>query len=150
MSIISIRACPTTGCATPTRRAGAAPGAAARPSGRGLAATLLTLWDEATGRLVRFRDARSLGATKFLGRLRGNGTLVCGDETIGAADYDLDGYTTRPGEVVASGELRMPAADLQRSFGRRDLRLLTSDGKVFHLRFSGKPSDFAAMPPTST
>ena len=78
---------------------------------------------------------------KFLGRLRGNGTLVCGDETIGAADYDLDGYMTRPGEVVASGELRMPAADLQRSFGRRDLRLLTSDGKVFHLRISGKPSD---------
>ena len=78
---------------------------------------------------------------RFLGRLRGSGTLVCGDETIGAADYDLDGYMTRPGEVVASGELRMPAADLQRSFGRRDLRLLTSDGKVFHLRFSGKPSD---------
>jgi hypothetical protein len=77
---------------------------------------------------------------RFLGRLRGSGTLVCGDETIGPADYDLDGYTTRPGQVVASGELRMPAADLQRSHGRRDLRLLTFDGKVLHLRFSGKQS----------
>lgn len=78
---------------------------------------------------------------KFLGRLRGNGTLVCGDETIGPAEYDLDGYTTRPGEVVASGELRMSATDLQRSHGRRDLRLLSSDGRVFHLRFSGKQSE---------
>lgn len=78
---------------------------------------------------------------KFLGRLRGSGTLVCGDETIGPAEYDLDGYTVRPGEVVASGELRMPASDLQRSFGRRDLRLLSSDGLVFHLRLSGKHSE---------
>jgi hypothetical protein len=52
---------------------------------------------------------------KFLGRLRGNGTLICSDGQIGAADYDLDGYMTRPGEVVASGELRMPAADLRRA-----------------------------------
>lgn len=78
---------------------------------------------------------------RFLGRLHGHGTLVCGDETIGPADFDLDGFTTRPGEVVGSGELRMPATDLQRAFGRRDLRLLTSDGQVFLLRFSGKPSD---------
>lgn len=78
---------------------------------------------------------------RFLGRLHGNGTLVCGDETIGPADFDLDGFMTRPGEVVASGELRMPAADLQRAFGRRDLRLLTPNGQVFLLRFSGKQSD---------
>ncbi|MCW5733563.1 MAG: hypothetical protein KIS73_05530 [Enhydrobacter sp.] len=78
---------------------------------------------------------------KFLGRLRGTGTLVSGDETIGPAEYDLDGYTTRPGEVVASGELRMPAVDLQRCFGQHDLRLLGSDGRVLHLRFSGKHSE---------
>ncbi len=78
---------------------------------------------------------------KFLGRLRGNGTLVCGDEQIGPADYDLDGFMTRPGEVVASGELRMPAAALQRARGRHDLRLHTADGRVLHLRFSGKQSD---------
>jgi hypothetical protein len=78
---------------------------------------------------------------KFLGRLRGNGTLVSGDEQIGAADYDLDGFMTRPGEVVASGELRMSAADLRRVRGRHDLRLHTSDGRVFRLRLSGKQSD---------
>jgi hypothetical protein len=78
---------------------------------------------------------------KFLGRLRGNGTLICSDGQIGAADYDLDGYMTRPGEVVASGELRMPAADLRRARGRHDLQLQTGDGRILRLRFSGKQSD---------
>jgi len=78
---------------------------------------------------------------KFLGKLRGNGTLICGEGQIGAADYELDGYTTRPGEVVASGELRMPAAELRRAHGRHDLQLYTADGHVLRLRFSGRLSD---------
>ena len=71
---------------------------------------------------------------KFLGRLRGSGSLLRRDETIGPAEYDLDGYTVRPGEVVASGEL-------QRSLGRRDVRLPSSDGLVFHLRLGGEHSE---------
>ena len=41
----------------PRGRADAAPGPAAHPRARGLAATFLTLWDERRSRLVRFRDA---------------------------------------------------------------------------------------------
>src|SRR5204862_6776370 len=96
----------------PARRArrpgAAARDAAARPrprAGRPLAHAVGRERRPA-GRLPRRTATRMM---KFLGRLRGNGTLVCGDEQIGAADYDLDGFMTRPGEVVASGELRMSA-----------------------------------------
>lgn len=74
---------------------------------------------------------------RFLGTLRGTGVLAAGEDTIGPADYDLDGYLQQ-GEVVASGELRMPAEGLNKAFGRRDLRLLTKDGHQLHLRFSAK------------
>jgi hypothetical protein len=43
---------------------------------------------------------------RFLGRL--HGTLVCGEETIGPADFDLDGFKTRPGEVVAWANYACP------------------------------------------
>ena len=78
---------------------------------------------------------------RFLGRMRGSGTLTCGDQTIGPADYELDGYMIRPGADDASGELRMASGELQRVFGRHGLRLVTSDGQVLHLRFTGKQSD---------
>jgi hypothetical protein len=78
---------------------------------------------------------------RFLGKLRGEGTLVCDAATIGAATYEFDGYLIRPGEVAASGELRMPAADLNRAIGGREWLLHTAGGPVFRLRFTGKPSD---------
>jgi hypothetical protein len=77
---------------------------------------------------------------KFLGKLRGSGTLATVDETIGPADYELDGYLMRPGAVVASGELHMASDALKASFDRRGLRLVTADGRVFPLRFTGKSS----------
>ncbi len=77
---------------------------------------------------------------RFLGKLRGTGTLVSGDETIGQAEYELDGYVMRPGSVVASGELRMPSASLAEALLRRDLRLLTGDGRTLQLRITGKPA----------
>lgn len=78
---------------------------------------------------------------RFLGKLRGTGTLASADGTIGPADYELDGYMMRPGAVVASGELRMPSATLARAFDRHGLRLVTEDGRTLPLRFTGKPSD---------
>jgi hypothetical protein len=77
---------------------------------------------------------------QFLGTLRGTGVLASGEETIGPADYDLDGYLQQ-GEVIASGELRMAAEGLSKAFGLRDLRLLTEDGRQLHLRFSAKLLD---------
>lgn len=84
---------------------------------------------------------------RYLGVLRGSGTLACGDETMGRADFDIDGFLTRPGEVVGSGEIRMSPADLNGAFGRTNLLLTTDDGRVLNVRFSGKrvdPSDGAA------
>lgn len=73
--------------------------------------------------------------------MRGSGQLACGDEPIGQVDYDIDGFLTRPGEVVGSGEIRMPAEQLDRAFGRTGLVLTTDDGRVLSVRFSGKRHD---------
>jgi hypothetical protein len=75
---------------------------------------------------------------RYLGSLRGGGVLSCATGSLGRADYELDAYAMKPGEVVASGELRMPAAALNEAFGRRDLQLLTDDGRTLTVRFSGK------------
>jgi hypothetical protein len=78
---------------------------------------------------------------RFLGKIRGTGTLASTDGTIGPADYELDGYVMRPGAVVASGELRMPSATLAHAFNRHGLHLVIADGRTLPLRFTGKPSD---------
>ncbi len=75
---------------------------------------------------------------KYLGVLRGSGTVISADEELGAATFEIDGYIQRPGEVVASGELRMAPQDLARAFERRHLRLRTSDGRELTVRFSAR------------
>jgi hypothetical protein len=70
--------------------------------------------------------------------------MACGAEQMGRADYDIDGYLTRQGEVVGSGEIRMPPEMLSRAFGRMDLLLTTDDGRVLSVRFSGKRHDAAS------
>jgi hypothetical protein len=77
------------------------------------------------------------GSMRHLGTLRGRGTLSCDGIVLGAADYEIDGFCTRPGEVVGSGEITMAPAELANAFGRRDLELATEDGMVLSLRFSG-------------
>lgn len=78
---------------------------------------------------------------RFLGKLCGTGTLANADSTIGAANYELDGYAMRPGAVVASGELHMASSALARALGQHGLRLVTEDGRSWPLRFTGRPSD---------
>jgi hypothetical protein len=75
---------------------------------------------------------------RYLGALRGGGLLSCAGEPIGRADYELDCYLIKPGEVAASGELRMTAEALNQAFGRRDLQLLTDEGRALTVRFTGK------------
>lgn len=75
---------------------------------------------------------------QYLGGLRGTGVLTCGGETIACADYDFDGFLTKPGQVTASGEVRMSPETLSEVFGRTDLQLLTDDGRLLSLRFSEK------------
>lgn len=87
------------------------------------------------------------GSMQYLGVLRGSGLLVCGGEPMGRAEYDIDGFKTKPGEVVGSGEIRMLPAELDNAFGRTGLQLTTDDGRTFDVRFSGKrvdPSEGAA------
>ena len=78
-------------------------------------------------------------AMKYLGGLRGEGTLTLGDQALAPVDYELDGYATPPtGNVTASGEIRATPAVLRKVFGRRDLKLVTQDGRQLGLRFSDK------------
>ena len=76
---------------------------------------------------------------QYLGVIRGAGTWGADDGNIfGRAEYDIDGFLTQTREVVASGELRMSAQDLNHAFGRNDLRLRTDNGRTLHVCFSGK------------
>jgi hypothetical protein len=81
---------------------------------------------------------------QYLGVLRGSGVLACGEEQLGRADYDIDGFLTKPGEVVGSGEIRMSPEALNNAFGRQGLQLTTDDGRVLDVRFSGKRLDAAS------
>jgi len=78
---------------------------------------------------------------KFLGKMRGSGTVASADGTIGPADYELDGYVVKPGSIIASGELRMASEALAQAHLGQGVRLMTADGRAFPLRFTGKPSD---------
>lgn len=75
---------------------------------------------------------------QYLGGIHGAGLLKCGSKTLTRADYDFDGFLRKPGEVVGSGEIRMPPDALRQVFGREDLQLLTDDGRLLSLRFSEK------------
>ena len=91
-------------------------------------------------------------AMRYLGGLRGEGTLTLGDIDLGRVDYELDGYATPPaGHVSASGEIRTAPAVLKKAFGRRDLKLVTQDGRHLGLRFSDKKGtgDYAHVDVTS-
>jgi hypothetical protein len=81
---------------------------------------------------------------RYLGVMRGSGMLACAGEALGRAEYDIEGFQTRPGEIVGSGEIRMGPGELERAFGRTDLQLTTDDGRVLEVRFSGKRLDSTA------
>ena len=77
---------------------------------------------------------------QFLGAMRGQGTLTSSNDgqDFGSAEYDIDGFRTQNGELMASGELRLSSERLAQAFGRNDLRLQTEDGAQLTLRFSAK------------
>jgi hypothetical protein len=83
----------------------------------------------------------------YLGQLHGAGVLTCKGETVARAEYDFDGFLSKPGHVTGSGDIRMPPDKLKEVFGRADVQLLTDDGRLLSLRFSerrlGSMSDAA-------
>jgi hypothetical protein len=74
----------------------------------------------------------------YLGGLRGGGVLTCGDQPLARAEYDIDGYFTKPDRVTGSGEIRTSPEVLKEVFGRRDLVLRTDDGRTLTLYFTEK------------
>jgi hypothetical protein len=95
--------------------------------------------------MVASRARREGGVVKttmrYLGVLRGSGSLACEGQLLGPVEFEIEGFLTRPGEIVGSGEIRMAPADLDNAFGRRNLRLTTDQGRVLDVRFSGKRND---------
>ncbi len=74
---------------------------------------------------------------RYLGGVTGDGMLKCQEEEIGRASYDFDFYA-KPVGMQTCGEIRLAANVLERIFGRRDLQLLTDDGRLLDLTFSEK------------
>lgn len=86
------------------------------------------------------------GAMRHLGVLRGSGLLSVNRPDEAAVDlarveFEIDGFCTRPGEVLGSGEIRMAPEALERAFGLRDLVLTTDDGHALAMRFSSRRRD---------
>lgn len=75
---------------------------------------------------------------QYLGGIHGAGALQAGDKTLARADFDFDGYLMKPGQVTSCGEIRMAPEALREVFGRKDLRLLTDDGRLLSIQFSEK------------
>lgn len=73
---------------------------------------------------------------RYLGGLRGVGKLTHDGKALARAAYELDEFFTKPGLMTGTGEIRMTYHALQSVFGRKDLKLLTSDGRSLSLRFT--------------
>jgi hypothetical protein len=52
------------------------------------------------------------------------------------ASYDFDGFFRQPIGVTCCGEIQLSAAILKDVFGRRDVQLLTDEGRLLDLVFS--------------
>jgi hypothetical protein len=75
---------------------------------------------------------------RYLGRISGVGVLQCNGEHIARASYDFDGFFKDPVGVTCCGEIQLSAAVLKDVFGRRDVQLLTDEGRLLDLTFSEK------------
>jgi hypothetical protein len=75
---------------------------------------------------------------RYLGKLSGTGLVRRNGVEIARASYDFDGYQQSSRGVTCSGEIRLAPAELEGIFGFRDVQLLTDEGRVLDLKFSGK------------
>jgi hypothetical protein len=75
---------------------------------------------------------------RYIGGISGTGILKCGGEEIAHVSYELDGFCMEPVGITRSGELRIDADALKGVFGRKDVQLVTDDGRTFDLTFSDK------------
>ncbi len=75
---------------------------------------------------------------RYLGGLSGRGVLKCDGEEIARASYDFDGFFRKSVGVTSCGEIRASSAALRGVFGRKNVQLLTDDGRLLDLSFSEK------------
>jgi hypothetical protein len=73
---------------------------------------------------------------RYLGGLSGHGAIVLDGQEITPASFEFDGYFRAAAGVTGSGEIRLPAGVLKDLFGRKDLQLLTDQGRLLDLSFS--------------
>lgn len=74
----------------------------------------------------------------YLGGISGSGTLTCKGREVGRVSYDFDGFFRQPVGITSCGEIQLAAPILKEVFGRKDLQLLTDDGRCLDLSFSEK------------
>jgi hypothetical protein len=75
---------------------------------------------------------------RYLGKISGKGMVLCNGERIEQAAYDFEVYLNKPMGITSSGEIRMSRTALTGVFGRKDVQILTDDGRLLDLRFSAK------------
>jgi hypothetical protein len=75
---------------------------------------------------------------RYVGSISGKGVIKCDGEEIARVSYEFDGFYTESTGVTRCGELRISADALKSVFGRKDVQLLTDDGRIFDLSFSEK------------
>jgi hypothetical protein len=75
---------------------------------------------------------------RYLGGLSGDGMLSCNGHDVARASYAFDGYYKKPMGVTCSGEIRATATALKTVIGRKDVQLLTDDGRLLNLKFSDR------------
>lgn len=75
---------------------------------------------------------------RYIGGISRTGTLKCGSEDVARVSYELDGFHVEPNGIARSGELRVDAEALKGVFSRKDVQLVTEDGRIFDLTFSDK------------
>ena len=75
---------------------------------------------------------------QYLGRIWGAGVLTWDGEENVRASYDFEGFFKKPAGMTSCGEIRTTPAALKRMFGRKDVQLLTDDGRLLRLEFSDK------------
>ena len=75
---------------------------------------------------------------RYLGGISGRGVLKCNGKEIARASYDFDGFFKKTVGMTSCGEIRASAAALKGVFGRKNVQLLTDDGRLLDLRFSEK------------
>lgn len=75
---------------------------------------------------------------RYLGEFSGAGMLKCDGEEVVRTTYELELFHDERAGLSSSGEIRLSATVLEALFGRPNIQLLTDDGHLLDLRFSGK------------